>query len=69
MNVLELVLGILQDASTAAKAFSSPSATAGEIEAALAALVSIAQSAAAAYQSQTGQAMDLSKLQPIDPVI
>ena len=67
-TAIPLILQIIVSAANAAQAASKGNATATEIEQATAALASIVESAAAAHQAITGQPLDLSKLQPMDPV-
>lgn len=68
MNTLSLILGILETAAAAAQPIVAGNPDAAKADALAQALLKIATSAAAAYQQTTGQPIDLSKLQPIDPV-
>lgn len=68
MTILELIISIIGTATQALGPLLSGNKTAAEVEALAAALVKIAQAAANAYATVKGQPIDLSALQPIEPV-
>lgn len=68
MTVVALILQILQLAGTSIAGLVSTDKTAAEIDLAAQSLIQIVQAAMAAHQAITGQPIDLTQLQPIDPV-
>lgn len=68
MNALQLILQIIETAAATASPFLNGNPEGQAIDAVAEALAKIAASALGAYQQVTGKPMDLSTLQPIEPV-
>ena len=69
MDLAITLLNILSMAAAAIKPLLTPAGqTAQDVDAAVGSLLKIVASAAAAYQAQTGEPIDLDKLQEISPI-